>query len=275
MLGPMERMPQPHDRRARPPAGPRLRATDHVLRGRERAGEIAARAGVSLREARVRAGMTQAEGAARARISQPRWSELERGRGARATVETWARAAAAVGRRLATFIEQESGASLPRDIEHLRRQNEIVRRAAGGAWVGAPEMPLSTDASGRVVDVLLTRADQREACIVEVWDLLADVGAALRSFDAKTAAVGASLPSWHVEGAWVVRGTRRNRRLIRELDALVRARFPSDSRAWLASIDSASRPLPRGAALAWSGVASPTLHAWSRPRGSQANEAAR
>ena len=159
------------------------------MRGRGRADAVAVRLGVGLRDARVTAAMSQAEAATRARISQARWSELERGLGANAPIELWAVVAAAVGVQLAAFLEAVSGANLPRDMEHLRRQSAVVDRAAAGGWSPAPEMPVTRGGTGRVIDVLLTRAPRREAAVVEVWDLLLDVGAAFRSFDEKLAAV--------------------------------------------------------------------------------------
>jgi hypothetical protein len=196
----------------------------------------------------------------------------------------WAVAAAAIGLQLAAFIEHASGAELPRDIEHLRRQNEVIRRAHPGAWAAASEMPLTIDQSGRVVDVLLQRAARREAVVVEVWDYLADVGAALRGLDEKVTAVPRSLPEWRVQGLWVVRGTRRNVDLMRSLAKLVRARFPANPDSWLAALDALEAPMPLEPGLLWTQARSPALCRRPRsparcrrprPRGSQANETAR
>jgi hypothetical protein len=242
-----------------------MRATQEVMRGRGRADAVAVRLGVGLKDSRIAAAMTQAEAASRARISQARWSELERGLGASAPIELWAVVAAAVGVRLAAFLEQVSGAGLPRDVEHLRRQSAVVDRAATGGWSAAPEMPVTRGGSGRVIDVLLTRDTRREAAVVEVWDLLLDVGAAFRSFDDKLAAVRAKLPGWIVSGAWVLRGTRRNRALVAELAPLVAARFPGDGTAWLAALDHPAGALPPGAALLWTDAAATALAPWRRP----------
>lgn len=222
-----------------------------MLAGRRRAAHLAARLGTALRDARGHCGRTQAECAALARISQARWSDLERGRGADAPLETWAVAAAAVGQELAAFLDRAPGADLPRDIEHLRRQSALVERATAGGWAVAPEMPVTAGESGRVIDALLTRAAAREAAVFEVWDLLLDVGAAFRSFDEKLAAVRARLPGWAVSGAWVIRGTRRNRSLLSELAPLFRARFPGAGADWLGALDSVAAAMPTEAALLW------------------------
>jgi transcriptional regulator with XRE-family HTH domain len=249
----------------RPTPGTAMRATQEVKRGRGRADAVAVRLGVGLRDARIAAGMTQAAAGARARISQARWSELERGLGANAPIELWAVAAAAAGVQLAAFLEQVSGASSPRDMEHLRRQSAVVDRAAAGGWSAAPEMPVTRGGSGAVIDVLLTRASRREAAVVEVWDLLVDVGAAFRSFDDKLAAVRTHLPGWTVSGAWVLRGTRRNRGLVAELAPLFAARFPADGVSWLAALDRPTSGLPPSVALLWTDAAATALAPWRRP----------
>ena len=209
--------------------------------------------------ARTQSGRTQRQCSDIARISQPRWSGLERGQGAGAPLETWAIAAAAVGQELAAFLDQASGANLPRDMEHLRRQSALVERAARGGWAVAPEMPVVAGASGRVIDALLTRAASREAAVFEVWDLLLDVGAAFRSFDEKLAAVRGQVPGWTVSGAWIIRGTRRNRSLVAELAPLFGARFPGTGGDWLRALDGPIAAMPKQLALLWTDAAGATL----------------
>jgi hypothetical protein len=150
-------------------------------------------------------------------------------------------------------------------MEHLRRQSAVIDRAAVGGWAPAPEMPVTRGGSGAVIDILLTRASRREAAVVEVWDLLLDVGAAFRSYDDKLAAVRMRLPGWTVSGAWVLRGTRRNRTLVAELAPLFVARFPGDGASWLAALDGPTSALPPDAALLWTDVAAAALAPWRRP----------
>ncbi len=239
----------------------RPRPNREVLGGRRRAAYLGSRLGTGLRDARTRAGRTQEACAAIARISQARWSDLERGRGANAPLRTWAIAAAAVGQELAAFLDQAPGADLPRDIEHLRRQSALVERETAGGWAVAPEMPVVAGESGRVIDALLTRATTREAAVFEVWDLLLDVGAAFRSFDEKLAAVRARLPGWTVSGAWIIRGTRRNRTLVAELAPLFGARFPASGVSWLRSLDSDVAAMPGQPALLWTDTAGAKIRA--------------
>ncbi len=242
---------------------PVARATHEVMRGRGRADAVAIRLGVGLRDARATAAMSQAEAATRARISQARWSELERGLGANAPIELWAVVAAAIGVQLAAFLEAVSGASLPRDIEHLRRQSALVERAAAGGWSPAPEMPVTRGGTGRVIDVLLTRATatkppwSRCGISCSTW--------ALR-FDRSTTSWRPSMPAfpgWTVSGAWILRGTRRNRSLVAELAPLFVARFPADGRALLAAFD--DRPVRcRRPRCSCGPMPRPTLAPWRR-----------
>jgi transcriptional regulator with XRE-family HTH domain len=86
--------------------------------------------------------MSQTDVALRTGISQGHVSHLERGQGRTASIETWAVVAAAVGEQLVGFLEHAPGASLPRDIEHLRRQSTLIRIAADGGWSSLPEFRL-------------------------------------------------------------------------------------------------------------------------------------
>jgi transcriptional regulator with XRE-family HTH domain len=232
------------------------RATKQEIAGRERAREVARRLGRGLRDARQAAGLTQRAVAAAAGVSQPEIARLEAGRGATARIETWAACAAAVGTQFVGFLERVPGASLPRDIEHLRRQNLVVATGALGGWAAEPEALLASDgARPRSIDVLLTRAARREAAVIEIWDLILDGGEAMRGLEAKGLATRRRLgPDWHVEGLLVVRGTHRNRAVVASLRALFAARYPASAHAWLRALTDASAPLPAGSALAWTDV---------------------
>ncbi|HYN69312.1 MAG TPA: helix-turn-helix transcriptional regulator [Candidatus Eisenbacteria bacterium] len=223
---------------------------------------MAIRLGIGLRESRRASGLTQAEAADRIGISQPRWSELERAEGDSASIATWAAAAAAVERQLAAFIEQAPGANQPNDLEHLRRQNALIEIARSGGWQALPELAIDRDAAwSRAIDVALIRSHRSEAAAVEIWDWIADGGAALRSFDAKVNALGMHLdrhqplqgpPPWTVRGLFIVRDTSRNRVLVGELRALFHARFSASSVAWLAALTRPDRSMPETDGLVWS-----------------------
>lgn len=232
------------------------RTTAQVRAGRERAAYVARRLGIALREARHTAGLRQHEVATRIGVSQPEIVKLERGRGANTGIDTWAAAGSAVGLQLAAFFEEAPGADVPRDIEHLRRQNLVIATAATGGWRAEPEAALQGDGPRpRSIDVLLTRAARREAAVVEVWDLVLDGGHVMRSLEAKVLATRDRLGTeWRVQGLLVVRGTRRNRTLIGGLAALFLARYPASSHAWLRAIREPGAPMPGASGLAWTDV---------------------
>jgi hypothetical protein len=165
--------------------------------------------------------MRQADLARRTGLSQPEISDLERGHGSGTSLLIWSRAAEGAGSQLAAFLEHGSGADLPRDHQHLRRQQLVVQASRSGGWIARPELRLDAYARfSRSVDVALLRPSLGEAAVVEIWDFFDDVGTAMRSLDGKIA----TLERLHstardiraaevvrVRGLWVVRGTKRNR----------------------------------------------------------------
>ncbi len=200
--------------------------------------------------------MTQAQVGAHAALSQTLISDLELGRGTSTTIETWGMVAAAVGEQLVGFLERAPGADLPRDIEHLRRQSALIAFAAPGGWRALPELRLDQDARwSRSIDVALVRLATAEAVVVEVWNWFEDVGGALRGLDGKVAALRNHLdPSveWTIRGVFIVRDTRRNRKLMTELGPIFAARFPGNARAWLKALADPAQRLPEGDGLLWS-----------------------
>jgi transcriptional regulator with XRE-family HTH domain len=223
--------------------------------GRQRSAYLAHRIGVGLRESRLSQRLTQAEAAVRAGVSQPLWSRLERGEARSPTLETLASCAAAVDTQLAAFLEAVPGADLPRDIEHLRRQQLVVAVARSGGWTARPERPIDPRArKSRSIDVELERAARRETAVVEIVDLLADGGDAMRGLADKVAAIRREQGDYRVAGLLILRSTSRNRGLVREFGDLLGARFPASSAAWLAALRDAARPMPKADGLVWSSV---------------------
>ena len=172
------------------------------------------------------------------------------------SLETLASCAAAVGTQLAAFLEAVPGADLPRDIEHLRRQQLVVTMARSGGWTARPEHPIDPAARrSRSIDVELERAVRRQIAIVEIVDLLTDGGDAMRGLADKVAAVRRHVDtSWTVSGLLILRSTSRNRALVRELAELLAARFPASSTAWLAALRDPARPMPKADGLVWSSL---------------------
>jgi transcriptional regulator with XRE-family HTH domain len=232
------------------------RAGPARLAGRRRCAYLAHRIGIGLRESRADVRLTQAQAAARAGVSQPFWSRLERGGAGKASLETIAACAAAVDSQLAAFLEAVPGADLPRDMEHLRRQQLVVALARSGGWTARPERPIDPAARrSRSIDVELERGANREIAVVEIVDLLADGGATMRGLADKVALVRRDADAqWMVSGLLILRSTSRNRGIVREFADLFAARFPASSSAWLAALRDPPRPMPRADGLVWSSV---------------------
>jgi transcriptional regulator with XRE-family HTH domain len=213
------------------------------------------RLGTALRDRRTAAHLTQRELSERVGVSQTELSRLERGLGAGTGIDVWSACAAALGLQFAAFFEQAAGASLPRDIEHLRRQNLVVSLSAAGGWTAVPEGSIDPGRWSRSIDVLLRREARREAAVIEVWDLLLDGGEAMRGLAAKVEAIRAQLgEGWRVQGLLVVRRTHRNRALVGELRDLFAARYPASSAAWLRALEHAAVPMPPDSGFAWTSV---------------------
>ena len=188
-------------------------------------------------------------------MSQSWYSQAERGLGAKGSLETWASLAAALARQLAAFLELTPGATPPRDAEHLLRQQVVIATAGPGAWAGRPEAAVRTDDGvSRSIDVLLERAVRAEIAVVEVVDLLTDIGEALRGLERKVAAIRAASPGSTVRGLLVLRATARNRAVVAQFAPLLRARFPASSTSWLAALTNPARPMPDADGLLWSAV---------------------
>lgn len=240
--------------RAMPSFSRARRATPATIRARTRAEVQAKRLGIALKEARRRSGLTQQDLADRVAVSQAQVSRLERGFGHTASIETWACVGAAVGCDLAAYLEQASGADLPRDYEHLKRQQLVLTTASPGGWRAGPETPVDpTWTRSRSVDVLLERPATREAVVVEIWDYFDDVGAAWRGLDAKIRAVQRMRAGWPVGGLIVVRGTRRNRSLVREFAPLFRTRYRGSSVVWLHALETRA-PVPEAPGFLWTDI---------------------
>ena len=231
------------------------------MKARGRSTYLAERIGRALREARLGSGLRQVDIATRASISQSFYSRIERGRGGTASLEVLAACALACDAQLAAFVEALPGASLPRDIEHIRRQEAVVVLAAAGGWRARPERPIDPTAPrSRSIDVFLERPERHEVAVVEIVDLVTDAGDAMRGHADKVSAIRREMgPEWRVAGLLVVRGTSRNRALIRGLSSVFAARYPATAGAWLKALAHQDSAMPRSDGFLWTGATSPEL----------------
>jgi transcriptional regulator with XRE-family HTH domain len=226
--------------------------------------DLTRRLGMSLRDARKQRGLTQAQAATRAGLAQTTWSKLERMGNTGYTIETWDRAAHAVGTALNAYLPTATAADAPRDSVHLRNQELVLRTAQSGAWRGVAEDSLDTDLRrSRHGDVVLERPSRalsvHEWCLVEVVDWTDDVGQSVRDFDRRLAALdrlavarmrGEGVPP-KASGLWLLRATMNNRRLVTDHRLFFRGRFPASSSAWLTSLTSPDAAMPLEAGLLW------------------------
>ena len=111
------------------------------------------------------------------------------------------------------------------------------------------------------MDVVLHRQARAEIAVVELVDLIADGGEAMRGLADKVAAIRRDHPRDRVLGLLVVRATRRNRALLHELDSLLAVRFPSRSAEWIAALTRPDAPMPPGDGLVWARVDGTSLFA--------------
>jgi transcriptional regulator with XRE-family HTH domain len=233
----------------------RRRAGPARIEARRRAAFLAGRLGIGAKGARLSAALRQTDVSRQAGISQSFLSRIERGHGQQASLETWASVAAATGHQLAAFIERVPGTTLPRDYEHLKRQQLVITTARSGGWTATVEQAIDADwERPRSIDVVLTRGSRGEVAVVEIWNLVDDVGAAFRGLDAKVARIRRERGAT-TSALMVIRGTRRNRTLVREFRSLFRAQFPASSASWLAALIAPDKPMPVTLGLVWTDVA--------------------
>lgn len=240
----------------------RRRSGKHRLGGRRRSDEVAVRLGRAVREVRGASGLKQREVAAAAGVSQSWISNMERGRGRTASLETWCSVADALGLQLVSFLENAPGADRPRDYAHLIRQELVLRESRRGEWLGAVEEAMADGPQRlRFVDVLLRRPRRREIAVIEIWNWLDDVGEALRGFRTKLKRTLDDHPEWIVSGVMVLRATARNRELVSRLNALFSAGLPGPSAGWLQALTDPSQPMPSAPAVVWTDVGGTRLFA--------------
>ncbi len=68
-------------------------------------------------------------------------------------------------------------------------------------------------------------------------------------------------PEWRVQGLLVVRGTHRNRALVRDLRPLFAARYPASSQAWLRALSDPNTAMPAAGGFLWTSVTGDQLRA--------------
>lgn len=228
--------------------------------------------GGTIRTRRRQLRLTQAALAQRIGLDQSRISQIECGRGGRATLETWVAIGVALDRPLAVTYSRPLGATRePTDAGHLAIQEFLLRLAHTTGRTATFELPTRPTDPSRSIDVCVPDPRARVLFIEEAWNTFGDLGAAVRTTNRKLAEandLAATIddgPPYRVAAVWVVRATATNRELVRRYPAIFASAFPGSSLAWVRALTTREEP-PTGSGVVWFDSATGTVHAWRRGR---------
>ncbi|HEY7599016.1 MAG TPA: hypothetical protein VH741_03735 [Candidatus Limnocylindrales bacterium] len=134
------------------------------------------------------------------------------------------------------------------------------------------ELATRPNAPAYSTDVGLRDDRIRTLLLVECWNTIGDIGAAVRSTRRKLAeaealavVAGAERDAYRVAGCWVVRDSRRNRELVARYPELFASTFSASSAAWVRCLMIGDIRPPTEAGLVWCDRAATRLFAWRRP----------
>jgi hypothetical protein len=138
----------------------------------------------------------------------------------------------------------------------------VLRIAGAAGWSTQVEEPSDAARSRYATDVLLRRGDDT-VILVEIWNRLDDLGAALRSTDRKLADARATSATDRTTSAtarslWILVDTAANREIVRRYPTLLRSRFAGASSAWVRTISTGGQP-PSIPGLIWADSRGGTL----------------
>lgn len=230
--------------------------------------EQLARLGAEVRAGRERKRATQRDLGALVGISQSAVSRAERGLGGGLTVDLWQRLGLAVGRPLDVRLQRDVLGETA-DAGHLAIQELVLRLGRRAGYSGTFELHTRPTEPWRSVDVGLLDERRGRLVLVECWNTIGDVGAAVRSSERKraesdvlaVARFGERTPI--VATVWVVRASARNRALVRRYPEVFATTFRGSSQTWLAALVESAPPPPE-TGLVWCDVAATRLFAWRR-----------
>jgi transcriptional regulator with XRE-family HTH domain len=154
----------------------RVRRTDAQVQGAREAARIAATLGGHLKRTRVRRRLKQRALGGRVGLSQGRISDLERGDGASAALDTWLALGLALDRPLAVSFSRDIETDEPRDAGHLRAQELVLGLARRLGRRADLELPTRPADPSRAIDVVVRDDLARCLVLVEIWNRLDDLG---------------------------------------------------------------------------------------------------
>jgi SAM-dependent methyltransferase/transcriptional regulator with XRE-family HTH domain len=220
--------------------------------------EQVVRFGGDLRGGRIRRGLTQRDLGGKVGLSQSAVSRVERGRGGGLTVDALQRMALALDLRLRLSLARDP-LNETRDAGHLAMQELVLRLARPAGFTGSFELPTRPSEPWRSIDVCLADPRRRRRIVVECWNTIGDIGAAVRSSTRKRAelqdlAIGGGDRDASTGLVWVVRASARNRALVASTRKSSRGPFRGRRVAGSRRSPEAARRRTRPA---WSGRMSP------------------
>ena len=177
-------------------------------------------------------------------------------KGASSSLGTWVGVGQAVGRPLAVSFTRPTTVEV-RDAGHLAIQELMLAHAERHRWGRHFELPTRTSTASLSVDVLLRLDAARVLLIIEIWNRLDDLGAAVRTTHRKQSeaaalalVAGGDGRAYRVATCWVLRDAAANRELVRRYPAIFRAEFPASSRAWTEAFRAGTAP-PTESGVIW------------------------
>jgi transcriptional regulator with XRE-family HTH domain len=228
------------------------------MTGLREAQAIAANLGRDAKATRQRRHLKQAELGRLVGLGQSEISYLERGHGARTSIETWTAIGIALQRPVSIGFSRDVVDPAPLDAGHLAAQELTLRLTARGGWRGRFEAASDPTAPRHSTDIELSAPDGR-IVLVEIWNRLDDLGAAVRSSDRKLADLAhrRALPT-SVSSCWLLVDTSANHDLVRRYPAIFRSRFRGSSARWVDALTTGG-PAPANQGVAWIEVRSGRL----------------
>jgi transcriptional regulator with XRE-family HTH domain len=229
----------------------RIRSSAEIV-GRREATAIAATLGGQAREARRHKRWSLGQVARRVGLGAARLSEIERGLGTRAPLETLVALGIALDRPLAVTFTRPlgQGAMTVDDGGHLEIQECILRLARATGRPGTFEVPTRPADPSRSTDVGIRDPATRTRILAECWNTFGDLGAAVRATRRKEFEVATAWPEDRIATVWVVRTTAANRALVARYPAILDTAFPGSSRRWVKAL-TAGGPPPRQPGFVW------------------------
>ena len=200
--------------------------------------DLAARMGLRIRRARIARGWRQADLADIVSVSQSTICRMELGRGVQVPLDTWLRVATALGLVLTFDLVPSRIARQESDQQRCHRL--VTERALTGGWAAWTTGD----------ETVLERPERREVAIVRIWDVIGDVGAAVRALERRLATERSERgDGWRISGLVVVTPTGHNRRRLSESGGTVNQAFPVRGARWLIALGGG--PMPDGAGMLW------------------------